>query len=1255
MSTRHLNSEVLAFLPSESKAGDNQCHIKTPADMGLALDSKFVQVTNKLNVGQVAARRWKDESDNVLARMDTDNTIQFDPSTVLDFQNCTIQNLAVGGGGNTLDAAAINSNNYPNQSVDYELDQLTSAQGTINNAITGLTPDRVMVSSGGGNLVPSGINPITVATTNAPVTFTQDVTCSADLKLNAAGGTGVSVSLADPTSAKFSTTGTVTKYEFTDVEMKTRALTIREDETIPQGLRVFVSNANQKHMYTTSNGGGAVYKHEFVGPVNATDGYQVNGTDLDSTHLTDTADIARLNNHNVFTQPIDSTDYLVSGAALDSTHLADTTDIARLTSSNVFTQPIDSTGYKVSGADLASTHLADGADLVKRAANGSLDLQDTADPLRKVDILPGVPGVMVSSQFGFGLLSLKDSDTTLALTGGSAVNKIELNGAKTKTTGIHVRETDNTQEGLHIDVVSATQTINHTTDGDIPYKHTFDGPVSTATEYQVAGVALNSTHLSDGTDLLKQDPTTRIITSPDIKGFDTKPATTHLGHFEFRHEAVSTAPSDPATSRLNVVSKFDTVSGTSYIDKPLMTLHSGLQTLSEETVEGLTTDVLPDDGVYDVDDKSGHVQFQRDVQMLGDPATILHLNDRDTSEVNSELGITDARVKDCYPRLQRTRTGWYNSLAEKGLYGSAEYESQLPTDTTEHPHDRYDSLQFAVGKRGDFVVSQQTDKGDSQPILKVGRDLAFSMYKDNVTPTLQGLYSVPFVSSGSMKETDWNTMSNPTLAPAGCGLQAVATRNWCMNSGQLSARFHKYVIELCSQGLPNANPAVGDLQADYTSHRTTWPEWNDKFEPIRLYGEKQTADPNQTPTPGAVDFTNPRLRQHELGHTYKNPITITQNKHVWAFRQWPYEKADPNQNKTDIVTNTNDQFVYNFTVAGVTTTHTITIPVKAGGYSLFELFDYIKNEMTATQRAQLTITVDTRPAHLTCTITTGAALEVLFDPQTYINAFVLMAQVITLPTGTTSIAANSSVTGFSSWMTKVEQETLPEIQERQQVVSGTGEEGDPFVYGPVPNAFTVDCTSTMSQIELKTTVEPDGSVRVNDITQDDGTGTQSGGLFARTAAIETTAASHGTRLDTLEASPGPPVVSAWTNLSLASGFSVKSNAGRSADVSYRTVDYGAQGKQVFLRGVVQATTGSFSTTNNTAIFTLPTTARPSHLLDVIAAAGNVTSGGTAAQAYVFIHSYGTVEVFGLGSTDTSGTTPDPIEYVSLNNISFWTT
>ncbi len=139
-----------------------------------------------------------------------------------------------------------------------------------------------------------------------------------------------------------------------------------------------------------------------------------------------------------------------------------------------------------------------------------------------------------------------------------------------------------------------------------------------------------------------------------------------------------------------------------------------------------------------------------------------------------------------------------------------------------------------------------------------------------------------------------------------------------------------------------------------------------------------------------------------------------------------------------------------------------------------------------------------------------------------------------------------------------------------------------------------------------------------------------------------------------------PTVSAWTDVTLEAGLEAKGNSDRSDEVSYRTVDWGSQGKQVFLRGVIQKSGNpptSFSATSHTHLFDLPQGVRPAHLLDVLCAAGTVTQSGTAAQAYVFIHTNndGRVELFGEGSTDTSGSSADPVEYVSLNNISFWTT
>ncbi len=960
-------------------------HIFASGGAKLQVHAADTQFVGPVDLGSNARFAKIDDYDgNPIVTQGTSATqkLIFDANATIDFNNCTIQNLAVGGSGNTLSAQAIASNNYANQSVDYELDQLTSAQGTINNAITGLSGDKVMVSSGGGNLVPSSINPSHLATTTAPNTFQHINTFSQPLEVS--------------------------------------------ELTPPMGNLI------------------------------------VNG-DVDITG-----------------------------------------------------------GYKVGSTPLESSHLSDGTDLVKLGSGGDVS----------------IPGA-----------------------------------------------------------------------------------------YQVAGVPLNSTHLSNNSDILIRDPNTSLIHTK-FKGFDTTPSANHTAHFEFRHEASTAAPSDPATSRLNVVSKFDTdpVSGVSYIDKPLMTLHSGLRALSEETVYGLTTDVLPT-GVSTVDNKSGHVQFQRDVQMLGDPATTLHLNDRDASAVNTELGITDARTSDCYPRLQRTRTNWYNSLVGKALLDSQDYTGQLPSDTTEHPHDRFDSLQFTVGKRGDFRVNEQSDRGDAAPILMVGRDLDFSVYKDSVTPSLRGLYSVPFLTSGNMKETDWNTMTNPTLSPNGCDLQPLATRNWCMNSGQLSGRFHKYVIELCSQGLPNANPAVGDLQADFTSHRTTWPEWNSRFEPIRLYGEKQTADPNQTPTPGAVDFTNPRLRQHELGHSFKNPITITENKHVWKFRNWPYEAAEPNQNKYNVVANANDQFVYNFTVGGVPTTKTVTIPVKTGGYSLFELFNYIKTQMTQDEKAQLTVTADTRPDKLECTIATGPNLEILFQQPQYIRARTLMALCLFIPANINSIPAGSSLTGFSAWMTKVKNATLPEVAERVDSEQN-----------PVPNEFTVDCTSTMSQIELKAN---------KDITRDDGTGTQSGGLFARLNQLQTD-------VTALQAQVSPTVfdidVAATTSIGNPK-LVLQPNVNVSDPVKLTVLEVGTR-RLCSLKGLVQRGTGN----TNTHLLTLPSGYRPS--TDLRFACPVFSNDGfraiivEASTGNVFLHSNVLTGVEGNSIGNNTVTEDD--RFTGLDPIQFWT-
>ena len=130
-----------------------------------------------------------------------------------------------------------------------------------------------------------------------------------------------------------------------------------------------------------------------------------------------------------------------------------------------------------------------------------------------------------------------------------------------------------------------------------------------------------------------------------------------------------------------------------------------------------------------------------------------------------------------------------------------------------------------------------------------------------------------------------------------------------------------------------------------------------------------------------------------------------------------------------------------------------------------------------------------------------------------------------------------------------------------------------------------------------------------------------------------------------------PVVSTWTNLSLTSGYIVKTGSGRSNNVSYRTINYGSNGTQVFLRGSIQPSIGSFGTTGIVNLLNLPSGARPSTLLDLMSVSGNERGS----FAYILIYSGGNVSVLLDKVNDgNDSSSVNPIEYVSLDGLSFWT-
>lgn len=128
------------------------------------------------------------------------------------------------------------------------------------------------------------------------------------------------------------------------------------------------------------------------------------------------------------------------------------------------------------------------------------------------------------------------------------------------------------------------------------------------------------------------------------------------------------------------------------------------------------------------------------------------------------------------------------------------------------------------------------------------------------------------------------------------------------------------------------------------------------------------------------------------------------------------------------------------------------------------------------------------------------------------------------------------------------------------------------------------------------------------------------------------------RLKELE-THGVPIVSDWFSASVSAGLTENTSDNRPG-VSYRYIEYGTK-KQVFLRGNVEKSSGSFTVDSYTSFFTLPTAVRPTHTHDV-----SCSSGGSVGRhsSPVYIRSTGVVEIYGISNTS----------YVSLDGISFWT-
>jgi len=103
-----------------------------------------------ITTGSIRGDSYATQSGDVWA-IPTANSIGFQKP--VNFGNNAISGIS----GITLNATQVSSSNYSGQSLDHELDQLTSSQNTILARTQGLTANKIMVSNGAGLLSASSL------------------------------------------------------------------------------------------------------------------------------------------------------------------------------------------------------------------------------------------------------------------------------------------------------------------------------------------------------------------------------------------------------------------------------------------------------------------------------------------------------------------------------------------------------------------------------------------------------------------------------------------------------------------------------------------------------------------------------------------------------------------------------------------------------------------------------------------------------------------------------------------------------------------------------------------------------------------------------------------------------------------------------------------------------------------------------------------------------------------------------------------
>ena len=148
--THEISADRLVF--GGNNAGvDNDIHIDTENPNATIYYQKPVGFKEDIIIDEkVRSDSYALKDGNLWATLST-NSIDF--LKPVDFNNQTITGFT----GISLTATQVTSSNYSGQTLDHELDQLTSAQNTILARTQGLTVNKLMVSNGAGLLSTSSL------------------------------------------------------------------------------------------------------------------------------------------------------------------------------------------------------------------------------------------------------------------------------------------------------------------------------------------------------------------------------------------------------------------------------------------------------------------------------------------------------------------------------------------------------------------------------------------------------------------------------------------------------------------------------------------------------------------------------------------------------------------------------------------------------------------------------------------------------------------------------------------------------------------------------------------------------------------------------------------------------------------------------------------------------------------------------------------------------------------------------------------